>query len=429
MELQIPWDRLKVSAPIGALALLVSTCSVTPGNVAVREVADQSTVVPVAAAQAEAPALSRLNFTPPPGPPTGDAAPRPTPSPEPVPDTVEVHTPDVVIRNPDGAFDPEVLDDDGLEDLDGIRHFAGASEFTATAVAGDNKQDLTLLAVDPTSFRPLTPEVTAQAPDVWRRLSEGDVVLRHDVAHDLGVELGGNVTLRTDHGTVPVRVGAFASNGAPPLADVLVPRSVATLLGNDQLNVLVVAAGDEPETVGERLASRVGGKLQLIKPPAPQQAAQQPTQGRATSTRLEPFTYTSMGDGMIQIHGDWVRRNIVSFEIPGMGTARCHRLMVPQLLAALREIQEAGLYDHLEPGQYGGCFVPRHILFNPNRSLSMHAWGLAIDFNVRDNAFGARPQMDMRIVRIFEKWGFEWGGWWSTPDGMHFELRRLVPVP
>jgi hypothetical protein len=34
--------------------------------------------------------------------------------------------------------------------------------------------------------------------------------------------------------------------------------------------------------------------------------------------------------------------------------------------------------------------------------------------------------MDERVVAIFEKWGFAWGGYWSTPDPMHFELARLI---
>jgi hypothetical protein len=24
------------------------------------------------------------------------------------------------------------------------------------------------------------------------------------------------------------------------------------------------------------------------------------------------------------------------------------------------------------------------------------------------------------------KWGFRWGGYWSRPDPMHFELSRIV---
>jgi hypothetical protein len=29
--------------------------------------------------------------------------------------------------------------------------------------------------------------------------------------------------------------------------------------------------------------------------------------------------------------------------------------------------------------------------------------------------------MDPRIVDIFRRWGFAWGGTWVRPDGMHFE--------
>ena len=41
----------------------------------------------------------------------------------------------------------------------------------------------------------------------------------------------------------------------------------------------------------------------------------------------------------------------------------------------------------------------------------------------------AGSQLDARIVEIFEKWGFEWGGRWKPrPDPMHFELARLINV-
>jgi hypothetical protein len=36
--------------------------------------------------------------------------------------------------------------------------------------------------------------------------------------------------------------------------------------------------------------------------------------------------------------------------------------------------------------------------------------------------------MDPRIVKIFEKWGFVWGGYWDRPDPMHFELARLIEI-
>ena len=29
------------------------------------------------------------------------------------------------------------------------------------------------------------------------------------------------------------------------------------------------------------------------------------------------------------------------------------------------------------------------------------------------------------MVKIFEQWGFTWGGQWLVPDGMHFEFVRF----
>jgi hypothetical protein len=340
---------------------------------------------------------------------------------EPLPEEVDLHTPDVVLRESERDLDEL--------DLDGADHVAQVAEFTATTqVAREDEEaedhELELMAVDVDSFRPLTPDVTAQSPDVWERLRDGDVLVRHDVAHNLDLELGGRMLLRTEHGTLPVRIGALAANGAPPLAEVIVPFDVAELLGVDGTNAVLVAADGDAEAVAERLSDV--GAVELRREPEKQESTSQPT--KSQSVELESFTYTSRGDGTIEIHGDWAQRNIVRVDIPGMGHTRCHRAMVPQLMAALREIHEAGLYGHLDPSQFGGCYVPRHIMWNPSRGLSMHAWGLAIDFNVSTNMYGAEPQMHPGIVEIFKKWGFAWGGDWSTPDGMHFEVERFVKV-
>ena len=53
--------------------------------------------------------------------------------------------------------------------------------------------------------------------------------------------------------------------------------------------------------------------------------------------------------------------------------------------------------------------------------------GLALDLNVPTNQRGTRGDMDPRVVAIFKRWGFRWGGEFHTvPDPMHFELAALV---
>jgi hypothetical protein len=46
---------------------------------------------------------------------------------------------------------------------------------------------------------------------------------------------------------------------------------------------------------------------------------------------------------------------------------------------------------------------------------------MAIDMNTATNPMGGVPTMNCNVVRIFRKWGFAWGGNFTTPDGMHFE--------
>lgn len=340
-------------------------------------------------------------------------------APAPLPETVEVVQPDFVI---DAGVD---LDDETLalvESLPGLEHVASVARADVTLSGPRDVLRESVMVVAPDDFRPLTPEVTAQAVGVWERLAAGDAVVRHDIAAALGLELGGNVLLTTDEGSRVVRVGAFAANGTPPVAAVLLPWSVAGDLGIARPNGLVLAVTDDTvEAAPDALAGLLGSaSIERRRPPQEQVAA---TSG---SSQLESFSYTDLGDGQIVIDPAWVQRNIQTVELPGIATTRCHRVMIPQLLAALDEVRAVGLYDHFKPEQFGGCWVPRHIDWDPSKPLSNHAWGIAVDFNTHDNWLGDEPQMDMRIVEILEKWGFAWGGHWRRPDGMHFELERIV---
>jgi hypothetical protein len=133
----------------------------------------------------------------------------------------------------------------------------------------------------------------------------------------------------------------------------------------------------------------------------------------------------SLGDGTLAIATPWTGREIVHAKVPILGEVICHRTVVPQLREALEEVQRRGLGFLINPSQYGGCFGPRFIDSNPAGRISHHAWGIAIDINVAENAFGTRPDQDRRLVEIMEAHGFTWGGRWLVPDGMHFEWVRF----
>jgi hypothetical protein len=126
-------------------------------------------------------------------------------------------------------------------------------------------------------------------------------------------------------------------------------------------------------------------------------------------------------DGTLEIDPEWTRRNIRTASVPVLGRVTCHRALIPQLAAALGELEREGLAHTVDTGEYGGCFGPRFIGLEPRGRLSHHAWGIAIDINVAANAFGTKSDQDPRLVQIMERHGFTWGGRWLVPDAMHFE--------
>ena len=118
----------------------------------------------------------------------------------------------------------------------------------------------------------------------------------------------------------------------------------------------------------------------------------------------------------------WREENIQTIKMPIIGRTTCHRLMWEPLRGALNQVKEEGLANTLYLDEFktsGGCYAPRRISrFDAGGSLSRHAWGIAIDINTKS---GYVP----RVVEIFNSWGFAWGGTWTSPDEMHFELRDL----
>jgi hypothetical protein len=131
--------------------------------------------------------------------------------------------------------------------------------------------------------------------------------------------------------------------------------------------------------------------------------------------------------GYLMVDPAWEARHIVTAPVPLLGHVTCNRAIIPQLQSVFREIESAGLSSLIHPSDYGGCFVPRVIPNVPGEPISHHAWGVAIDINVSANPFGRPPHQDPRIVAIFERWGFAWGGRWLVPDGMHFEFLHAPP--
>jgi hypothetical protein len=112
--------------------------------------------------------------------------------------------------------------------------------------------------------------------------------------------------------------------------------------------------------------------------------------------------------------------------------ATCNIAIKADLRAALQEVVNTlpGLVgahtgiDVTNTNSYGGCSAGAVRFARITQSLgsvSRHSWGQPIDMSTAANCQGCVPKMDCRIVHIFRKHGFAWGGNFLTPDGMHFE--------
>jgi hypothetical protein len=97
-----------------------------------------------------------------------------------------------------------------------------------------------------------------------------------------------------------------------------------------------------------------------------------------------------------------------------------HKLMETPLRQAFKNLIDRGFSKELKT--FDGCVCVRPM--TSGNGWSVHAWGLAVDFNAGTNAYGRKPALSPGFVMCFTDAGFEWGGWWSTPDGMHFQLPR-----
>ncbi len=126
--------------------------------------------------------------------------------------------------------------------------------------------------------------------------------------------------------------------------------------------------------------------------------------------------------GYLLIDPQWERTHIVTGHVPLLGAVTCNVAMFPQIRGAMNQLIAEGLADTIS--SFSGCYARRFANRDPTAAISHHSWGIALDINVPQNPFGAMPNQDPGMVKVFEEWGFIWGGDFIRPDGMHFEYRR-----
>lgn len=109
--------------------------------------------------------------------------------------------------------------------------------------------------------------------------------------------------------------------------------------------------------------------------------------------------------------------------------SRCHKKVHDSLLRVLTAIGErnAGTREVMEAAEdYGGIYNFRNK--RGGTSLSVHAWGAAIDLDADDNSFRDPwplvAGMPLEIMEEFAKEGWQSAGAFWGYDAMHFEACR-----
>ena len=373
------------------------------------------------------------------GQPVETGAPvRPEPAPSPTEQPVEVHPerPGTYL-----AWTPGGLPDDlrqRLRELPGVRRsvvvVSGTAWLTRSYAADGTLVDrphrglavpIEIAAVHPDEYAPFLPPADR---GVLASLRQGEGVLSQSSASLRGLAEEG----RLQFGPVTVPVPAALPDELMGATELLVSRATAARLGVSRERYALLHPAKEVST------PRLAAMLRRIITPGALLRVRAPGETpffRHGDAVLPPirlkelfgeFHATPIADGYLRIDPAWQRRNIGVEWVPVLGEVRCHRALFPQLRAALREVVRQGLAPEIHRSMYGGCYSPRFALRSPTAGLSHHAWGIAIDINVAENPYGARPTMDPRIVAAFKRHGFNWGGEWLVPDGMHFEFGRFV---
>ena len=135
----------------------------------------------------------------------------------------------------------------------------------------------------------------------------------------------------------------------------------------------------------------------------------------------------------------WQAKNLVLIPVPWatyygktrVPKIRVHRLIAGAVIAAMDEAWKAIGKDQAEAtargwGVYNGSYAYRPV--RGRKTLSMHAYGAALDWDAGRNALGSSPTDKIGftasdpLVKAFKKQGFRWGGdYKGRTDPMHFE--------
>jgi hypothetical protein len=318
--------------------------------------------------------------------------------------------------------------------LDGVAHVAAVTGGTAwldrsTGRNGRVVDDppagfripLEVATAPPAALTPFLPRPDARA--FAAAASHGDVLLGASGSKLRRLGIGGSLRF----GSLAAGVGGVVDDRLIGAYEVLAPASMARSLGLRTVKYVLVLprAGTPDSTLAARIRGLAAGSPILVATASRLRFARDsPNTLPASLEKLAmgEFVARPGSGGTLVIDPAWVAAHIVTAGVPVLGRVTCNRAFLPLLRGVLSDLDRRGLGRLVDPSSSSGCFNPRFVTRDPTQLISHHAWGSAVDLNIPANLFGSVPHQDPRLVAAFERRGFQWGGRWLIPDGMHFEF-------
>lgn len=151
--------------------------------------------------------------------------------------------------------------------------------------------------------------------------------------------------------------------------------------------------------------------------------------GRAGVERMfGKFSWQDLPGGAVQPERAWELGNIVPVRLHTGKIVRMHQFVARDFARTFERACKASGWTPRSVQTY----VPRHVDHDPKKPLSLHSWGIAVDFDPGDNPRTRKREgtvtMHPAFVREFDRAGWTWGGRWkgNSYDPMHFQAASVI---
>jgi len=304
---------------------------------------------------------------------------------------------------------------------------SGASGAVAIRPTPPYKIPIDAFAVDPTEYGRFIPD--AYRDQVVSTLAKGEAVLGTTSAKIRRVGPGGQLVF----GTTGVTVGAVMPDEVVGWSELMVSRKTGARLGVvDDRYLLAQMSGDPSDaaflaliqphlTQGVPVRVAAPGEVRYVRVAS---GSAPPVVLKDVFGEFSAYPDASNPE-TLHIDPGWISTHLETKTVPLLGSETCNVAFFPALIGAMEQLQREGLGSLVHSN--AGCYNPELLAATPTAPPAFHAYGAAIDINAPENPFGSTPTQDHRLVKVMKDWGFNWGGDFLVPDGMHFEY--LSPPP